>query len=71
MTDIEKAIEVYGLSGLKPQDLPQDGTGVVKLDSWLEPFSDALRRRYTKAKEWIKTIDANEGGLETFSRVGL
>ncbi|CCE27404.1 1,4-alpha-glucan-branching enzyme [Claviceps purpurea] len=68
MTDIEKAIEVYGLSGLKPQDLPQDGTGVVKLDSWLEPFSDALRRRYTKAKEWIKTIDANEGGLETFSR---
>ncbi|KAG5956892.1 hypothetical protein E4U57_002166 [Claviceps arundinis] len=68
MTDIEKAIEVYGLSGLKPQHLPQDGTGVVKLDSWLEPFSDALRRRYTKAQELIKTIDANEGGLETFSR---
>lgn len=27
MADIEKAIEVYGLSGLKSHDLPQDGTG--------------------------------------------
>ncbi|KAG6030591.1 1,4-alpha-glucan-branching enzyme [Claviceps citrina] len=68
MTEIEKVIEVYGLSGLKPHDLPQDGTGVVKLDSWLEPFSDALRRRYARATEWIKSIDANEGGLEYFSR---
>ncbi|QPG93755.1 hypothetical protein C2857_002250 [Epichloe festucae Fl1] len=69
MTDIiEKAIEAHGLSGLKAEDLPQDGTGVVKLDPWLEPFSEPLRRRYAKANEWISTIEANEGGLEKFTR---
>ncbi|GAB0132005.1 hypothetical protein EsDP_00000456 [Epichloe bromicola] len=68
MTDIEKAIEAHGLSGLKAEDLPQDGTGVVKLDPWLEPFSEPLRRRYAKANEWIRTIEANEGGLEKFTR---
>lgn len=68
MTDIEKAIEAHGLSGLKAEDLPQDGTGVVKLDPWLEPFSEPLRRRYAKANEWISTIEASEGGLEKFTR---
>lgn len=42
---------------------------VIKLDPWLEPFADALRRRYVKASQWINTIDAHEGGLENFSRV--
>jgi hypothetical protein len=42
---------------------------VVKLDPWLEPFSDALRRRYAKAQQWIKQINDIEGGVETFSRV--
>lgn len=45
-----------------------DGTGVIKLDPWLEPFKDALRSRYSYAQKWIKTIDETEGGLETFSR---
>ena len=49
-------------------DIPNDGTGVVKLDPWLEPFSGALKRRYSKAQDWIKTINAAEGGLEKFSR---
>lgn len=43
--------------------------GVVKLDPWLEPFSEPLRRRYAKANEWISTIEASEGGLEKFTRV--
>ncbi|KAL6359591.1 hypothetical protein LRP88_07012 [Fusarium phalaenopsidis] len=48
--------------------IPNDGTGVVKLDPWLSPFSDALKRRFSKAQEWIKSINDNEGGLEKFSR---
>lgn len=42
--------------------------GVVQLDPWLSPFKDALRRRYSKAQKWIKTINETEGGLEKFSR---
>ncbi|CVK96535.1 hypothetical protein LB506_009419 [Fusarium annulatum] len=49
-------------------DIPNDGTGVVKLDPWLEPFSEALRRRFSKTQDWIKTINDTEGGLEKFSR---
>ncbi|KAH7311751.1 glycoside hydrolase superfamily [Stachybotrys elegans] len=49
-------------------DIPNDGTGVVKLDPWLEPFSDALRRRYARTQSWIKTIDETEGGIEKFSQ---
>ncbi|CAK3854879.1 1,4-alpha-glucan-branching enzyme [Lecanosticta acicola] len=45
-----------------------DGTGVIQLDPWLEPYSAALRSRFSKAQNWIKTIEKNEGGLETFSR---
>ena len=41
----------------------------MKLDPWLEPFSDALRRRFAKAQDWIKTINDHEGGFEKFSRV--
>ena len=44
-------------------------TGVVKLDPWLAPFSDALRRRYSKAQDWIRTINDTEGGINKFSRV--
>lgn len=43
--------------------------GIVQLDPYLEPFSDALRSRFSKAQKWIKTIDETEGGLEKFSRV--
>ncbi|KAK0634782.1 alpha-glucan branching enzyme [Bombardia bombarda] len=49
-------------------DIPKDGTGVVKLDPWLSPFQDSLKRRYTKAQDWIKKVDETEGGLEKFSR---
>ena len=43
--------------------------GVVKLDPWLSPFQDALKRRFNKAKDWIKTINDTEGGIDKFSRV--
>ena len=40
----------------------------MKLDPWLEPFSDALKQRYSKAQEWIYKIDETEGGLNRFSK---
>jgi 1,4-alpha-glucan branching enzyme len=43
--------------------------GVVRLDPWLAPFEESLRRRYTKAQDWITAINQSEGGLEKFSRV--
>ncbi|KAE9981876.1 hypothetical protein BLS_004254 [Venturia inaequalis] len=49
-------------------NIPNDGTGVVTLDPWLEPFKDSLRSRFAKAQSWIKTINDTEGGLEKFSR---
>ncbi|TID20161.1 1-4-alpha-glucan-branching enzyme [Venturia nashicola] len=49
-------------------NIPNDGTGVITLDPWLEPFKDSLRSRYAKAQSWIKTINDTEGGLEKFSR---
>ncbi|KAI2641983.1 alpha amylase [Xylaria nigripes] len=48
--------------------LPNDGTGVIKLDPWLSPFQEPLKRRYAKAHEWIRNITKAEGGLEKFSR---
>lgn len=64
--------------------LPNDGTGeplvrafasstnllagVVKLDPWLSPFKDSLRKRYSKAQDWITAINKSEGGLDKFSR---
>ena len=45
--------------------------GVVQLDPWLAPFKDGLRSRFSKAQNWLKTINEAEGGLEQFSRVRL
>lgn len=44
-------------------------SGIIQLDGYLEPFRDALKSRFSKAQQWIKTIDETEGGLEKFSRV--
>ncbi|KAK5172643.1 alpha-1,4-glucan branching enzyme [Saxophila tyrrhenica] len=49
-------------------NVANDGTGVIALDPYLEPFAPALKSRYAKAQEWMQTIDAHEGGLEKFSR---
>ncbi|CAO1631674.1 unnamed protein product [Parajaminaea phylloscopi] len=44
-----------------------DGTGVISLDPWLEPFAPALKERYSVYKKWADTIQATEGGLVKFS----
>ena len=46
----------------------QDGTDVVKVDPWLEPYSDALRHRYNGFRTWVDTLNKHEGGLAKFSR---
>ena len=43
--------------------------GIIQLDPWLSPFKDALRKRFTKAQEWLAIINEHEGGLDKFSKV--
>ena len=54
---------------LKGEQLTDTCSGIIQLDGYLEPFRDALKSRFSKAQQWIKTIDETEGGLEKFSRV--
>ncbi|ODO09900.1 1,4-alpha-glucan-branching enzyme [Cryptococcus amylolentus CBS 6273] len=49
------------------QHLPADGTGVVTLDPWLEPFSNSLKERYAAYQKQRSVIDKHEGGLAKFS----
>lgn len=42
--------------------------GVLQIDPWLSPFQDVLKRRVSRAKEWIKKIDETEGGLTKFTK---
>lgn len=44
-----------------------DGTRVISLDPWLEPFAPGLKTRYALYKKWRDTIDATEGGLAKFA----
>lgn len=46
-----------------------ENKGIIQLDPWLSPFKDALRKRFTKAQQWLAVINEHEGGLEKFSRV--
>jgi 1,4-alpha-glucan branching enzyme len=45
--------------------------GVIELDPYLSPFKDVLKRRYTKAQDWVKKLADTEGGIEKFSRVSI
>ncbi|KAL3488875.1 1,4-alpha-glucan-branching enzyme [Aspergillus germanicus] len=47
---------------------PSDGTGIIDLDPWLEPFREAIQRRYKYVESWINTVDETEGGLDKFSK---
>ncbi|KAF8929225.1 alpha-1,4-glucan branching enzyme, partial [Haplosporangium gracile] len=49
------------------QEREEDGTGVIGLDPWLEPYSGGLKHRYALYKAWREKIE-NEGGYEKFSR---
>ncbi|PWN29018.1 glycoside hydrolase [Jaminaea rosea] len=44
-----------------------DGTRLVSLDPYLEPFAPALRDRHAVYRKWLDTINATEGGLVKFS----
>ncbi|KAJ5107308.1 1-4-alpha-glucan-branching enzyme [Penicillium angulare] len=45
-----------------------DGTGVLKLDPWLEPHREVLKHRFSVVKKWADDIEKSEGGLEKFSK---
>lgn len=45
-----------------------DGTKIISIDPWLEPFADGLRSRYAVYRSWADRIKQNEGGLANFAR---
>ncbi len=45
-----------------------DGTGLIELDSWLEPYAGALRKRYANYLRAHRRIVREAGSLEEFSR---
>lgn len=45
-----------------------DGTKIISLDPWLEPFAGSLRSRYALYKKWADSIETSEGGLAKFSQ---
>ncbi len=49
------------------QQTHPDGTGLIALDPWLEPYADALRHRYARYRQRLEEIIAAEGSLERFS----
>ncbi len=55
---------------MKPHD-PEaitDGTGLIKLDPWLEPYADRLRARYQRFLKTLTRIEDNAGSLADISR---
>ncbi|KAL1936534.1 hypothetical protein VTP01DRAFT_668 [Rhizomucor pusillus] len=46
--------------------MPKDGTGLVVLDPWLDPFRDQLKARYARYSEWKSRIE-KEGGYKMFT----
>lgn len=59
----EKGQEKYG-----NKNTTNNTTGVIAIDPWLAPFKDALKRRFSKANDWIKKIEETEGSLDKFSQ---
>ncbi|KAJ1927411.1 alpha-1,4-glucan branching enzyme [Tieghemiomyces parasiticus] len=45
-----------------------DGTGVFKLDSYLEPYAASLRGRYSYFRDWYNKLVRTEQSLDAFSR---
>ena len=46
---------------------PNDGTGLIALDPWLEPHADNLRRRYAHYQRGLSKFDATGGLLGDIS----
>ncbi|NOX57526.1 MAG: 1,4-alpha-glucan-branching enzyme [Planctomycetes bacterium] len=51
-----------------PNQPRTDGTGLIDVDPWLEPYADALRRRFNKYQTTLADIEAAEASLAEFSR---
>lgn len=49
-------------------DMPTDGTAIVKLDPWLEPFQGSIKHRFAQYKQLKEQIVKSEGGYDKFSR---
>ncbi len=45
-----------------------DGTGLIDLDPWLEPYADALRHRYKRYQDALERICREAGSLDAFTR---
>ncbi|KAI8096943.1 1,4-alpha-glucan-branching enzyme GBE1 [Halteromyces radiatus] len=45
-----------------------DGTGLIVVDPWLEPFKDDLRNRYAFFEKWKTIIENSPGGFENFTK---
>ena len=45
-----------------------DGTGLIEHDPWLEPYADALRRRYDNYRRTLRRICEPTGSLDAFCR---
>ncbi|KAI9285985.1 1,4-alpha-glucan-branching enzyme GBE1 [Umbelopsis sp. AD052] len=48
--------------------MPEDGSGVVVLDPWLEPFKPALQARYKRFQSWVAKINESGKGYENFTK---
>jgi 1,4-alpha-glucan branching enzyme len=57
-----------GASPAPPGDYQPDGTALIDLDPWLEPYADALRRRYQRYRAKLDEIYKSVGSLEGISR---
>ena len=44
------------------------GTALIDLDPWLEPYENALRKRYERFQATLRKIEHEAGSLERFSR---
>lgn len=47
---------------------PEDGTAIVKLDPYLEPFKGAIKYRYDRFEQIKQQINDSEGGYDAFSK---
>jgi 1,4-alpha-glucan branching enzyme len=45
-----------------------DGTGLIDVDPWLEPYADALRHRYAHYQNTLQRICREGGSLDAFTR---
>ncbi len=52
----------------EPAQRRADGTGLIALDPWLEPYAEALRRRYEQYTRAREQLIARAGSLDAFAR---